>query len=145
QIRPEATEAIKNLHAIGVQNIAMLSGDHQQSVDKIARMVGIDEAIGALLPDGKVENIKRLSNEYKQVAMIGDGIIDAPALAHANIGIAMGVAGSDTAIVTADVALMQDNLLELPNAIYPARRALNIIRFNIAFAIGIQIVFFILT
>lgn len=145
QIRPEAQEAIKNLHAIGVKNIAMLSGDHQQSVDKIAKLVGIDEAIGALLPDGKVENIKRLSNQYKHVAMIGDGINDAPALAHANIGIAMGVAGSDTAIETADVALMQDNLLELPKAIYQARRALNIIRFNISFAIGIKIVFFVLT
>lgn len=144
-LRPNVENAIKNLHKAGVELVVMLSGDNQKTVDAVAKQVGIDYAKGALLPDDKVNEIKSLVAKYKHVGMVGDGVNDAPALAHASLGLAMGIAGSDTAIETADVALMKDDLFELPKAILHGKRVLGIIRFNIYFAIAIKIVFFVLT
>ncbi len=112
-VRANAIEAVKSLHAAGVEKVIMLSGDNQRTVDAIAKQVGIDEAKGDLLPDQKIEHVRALLAQHKHVGMIGDGVNDAPAMAAASIGIAMGGAGTDTAIETADIALMQDDLARL--------------------------------
>jgi len=144
QIRPTIKQAIIDLHKAGIKNVSMLSGDNQKTVNAVAKEVGIDYAKGALLPDQKVTEVKDLVSKYHYVGMVGDGVNDAPALAHATLGIAMGVAGSDTAIETADIALMKDDISELPKAIAHGKRVLHVIQFNIAFSILIKIVFFIL-
>lgn len=143
-IRSNIKQTIKDLHQSGIHFVAMLSGDNQKTVNAVAAQAGIDYAKGGLLPDDKVKEIKQMVSKYKYVGMVGDGVNDAPALANATIGIAMGVVGSDTAIETADVALMKDDLFMLPKAIRHGRQVLNVIRFNIAFAIAIKVVFFIL-
>jgi Cd2+/Zn2+-exporting ATPase len=119
----------------------MLSGDNQTTVDAIAKEAGIDEATGDLLPDDKIDQIRRLMARFGQVGMIGDGVNDAPAMAAATVGIAMGAAGTDTAIETADIALMTDDLGRVADAIRLGRRTLRIIQSNIAFAIFIKAVF----
>ena len=119
----------------------MLSGDNQRTVDAIAKHVGIDEAKGDLLPDQKIERVRELLAQHKHVGMIGDGVNDAPAMAAASIGIAMGGAGTDTAIETADIALMQDDLCKVAEAIQLGRRTVRIIQGNIAFALGVKAVF----
>ena len=105
-VRANASEAIKSLHAAGVQKVVMLSGDNQRTVDAIAKQVGIDEARGDLRPEQKIEHVRELLTQYKHVGMVGDGVNDAPAMAAASVGIAMGAAGTDAAIETADMALM---------------------------------------
>ena len=140
-VRPNAREAIKSLHAAGVVKIVMLSGDNQRTVDAIARQVGIDEAKGDLLPEQKIERVRELLAQHTHVGMIGDGVNDAPAMAAASIGIAMGGAGTDTAIETADIALMQDDLSKVAEAIQLGRRTVRIIQTNIAFALGVKAVF----
>lgn len=144
KIRPGIEEVIKSFHKAGIQSVSILSGDNQKTVSAVAKLVGIDEAKGGLLPDGKVLAIKDLLAKYQFVGMVGDGVNDAPALATATLGIAMGIVGSDTAIETADVALMKDDISTLPKAIIHGRRVLNMIRFNIGFAIAIKAVFFVL-
>lgn len=143
-IRPEAKDALQLLHKAGLRKIVMLSGDNQRTADAIAAQAGIDEAVGDLLPDQKIEHIKRLMKEHQFVGMIGDGVNDAPALALASVGIAMGTIGSDTAIETADMALMKDDLTKVAEAIALGRRTLAIIRFNVAFALSIKALFLIL-
>jgi Zn2+/Cd2+-exporting ATPase len=143
-MRTNAPEAIRSLHATGVQKVVMLSGDNQRTVDAIARQAGIDEAQGDLLPDQKIERVRSLLAEHKQVGMIGDGVNDAPAMAAATIGIAMGAAGTDTAIETADIALMKDDLSKVAEAVRLGRRTVRVIQFNIAFAITIKLVFLVL-
>ncbi len=143
-VRANAIEAVKSLHAAGVEKVIMLSGDNQRTVDAIAKQVGIDEAKGDLLPDQKIEHIRALLAQHKHVGMIGDGVNDAPAMAAASIGIAMGGAGTDTAIETADIALMQDDLSQVAETIRLGRRTVKIIQFNIAFALGVKAVFLIL-
>ncbi|MFZ0711419.1 MAG: cation-translocating P-type ATPase [Terrimicrobiaceae bacterium] len=143
-IRPNAIEAIKAIHAAGIKKVVMLSGDNARTANAIATQAGIDEAQGDLLPEDKIEQVKRLAAEYGKVGMIGDGVNDAPALAAADVGIAMGAAGTDTAIETADVALMRDDLGMVAEAITLGRRTLGVIRFNIIFALGIKAVFLIL-
>lgn len=140
-IKPNVPAAIRELHEAGVEKVIVLSGDNQKTVDAICKLTGIDEGKGELLPEGKVEEIKQLSLRFKNIAMVGDGVNDAPALANATVGISMGAAGSDAAIETSDVSLMQDDLSQLPKAIRQGRRALNVIRFNIGFAIAIKAVF----
>jgi Cd2+/Zn2+-exporting ATPase len=144
-IRPNAKAAIAALHAAGVEQVVMLSGDNQRTADFIARQVGIDEARGDLLPDDKVEAVKALRAKHGVVGMVGDGVNDAPAMATASIGIAMGAAGTDAAIETADIALMQDELAKIAETIRLGRRTLGIIHFNISFALGLKALFLLLT
>ncbi len=143
-IRPEAKEALEKLHQVGLKKIVMLSGDNQRTASAIAKQAGIDEAIGDLMPDQKIEHLKKLMSEYRYVGMIGDGVNDAPALALASVGIAMGTIGSDTAIETADMALMKDDLTKVAEAIALGRRTLAIIRFNVSFALLVKALFLIL-
>lgn len=143
-IRQEAVQAIKRLHEIGLKKVVMLSGDNQRTADAIARQAQVDEAYGDLLPEDKIEHIKRLMNEHHHVGMIGDGVNDAPALAQASVGIAMGAVGSDAAIETADMALMKDDLTRVAEAISLGRRTLKVIQFNVVFALVIKAVFLIL-
>lgn len=122
----------------------MLSGDNQRTVDAISKQVGIDEAQGDLLPDDKIARVKELTAAHKFVGMIGDGVNDAPAMAAATIGIAMGGAGTDTAIETADIALMKDDLSKVAEAVLLGRRIVRIIQSNIAFALIVKAAFLIL-
>lgn len=143
-IRPDARDALERLHSAGIEKIVMLSGDNQRTVDAIAEEAGIEDASGDLMPEDKVARVRQLVATYQYVGMIGDGVNDAPALAVASVGIAMGAIGSDTAIETADMALMNDDLSRLAEAVEKGRRTLSIIRFNIAFALLIKAVFLIL-
>jgi Cd2+/Zn2+-exporting ATPase len=113
----------------------MLSGDNQQVANAVAEVVGLDEAWGDLMPDDKVAAIKKLSAQ-EGVAMVGDGVNDAPAMAHSTVGIAMGAAGSDVALETADVALMSDDLNHLPFVVGLSRQTSRIIRQNLWFSLG---------
>lgn len=133
--RSSAKEVIGQLKSLGVKRMIMLSGDNQQVADAIAKQVGLDEAKGDLMPDDKVEVIKKLS-EQDGVAMVGDGVNDAPALATATVGIAMGAVGSDVALETADVALMADDLTKLPFAVGLSRKTRRIIQQNLWFSLG---------
>lgn len=137
-IRPNASSAIRALHKAGLERVVMLSGDNQRTVDAIARQAGIDEAHGDLLPDQKIDRVRELLMRHKHVGMIGDGVNDAPAMAAATVGIAMGVAGSDTAIETADIALMQDDLSKVAEVIHQGRRTVRVIQANIGFALAVK-------
>ncbi|YCM44641.1 heavy metal translocating P-type ATPase [Verrucomicrobiaceae bacterium 227] len=143
-IRENAKAAIASLHAVGIEQVVMLSGDNQTTVNAIAREAGIDQAKGDLLPAQKIENVRELLANYQHVGMVGDGVNDAPAMATASLGIAMGAAGTDTAIETADMALMTDDLGKISEAIHLGRRTLGIIKFNISFALLIKAIFLIL-
>ena len=144
QPRPELKTVLSALKKTGIQHLAMLTGDNQATATSIAKQVGIDEVYAELLPADKVDTISSLVEKYGHVAMVGDGINDAPALGRANLGIAMGVMGSDAAIETADIALMSDDLGRLPWLIKHSKRTLRIIRQNIVFALGLKAVFAIL-
>ncbi len=144
-VRAHARDAIASLHAAGVERIVMLSGDNQLIADSIAKQVGIDEARGDLLPDDKVEAVKALRVKHEWVGMVGDGVNDAPAMATATVGIAMGAAGTDAAIETADIALMEDDLGKIAETVQLGRRTLGIIRFNITFALALKGLFLVLT
>ncbi|WP_337846596.1 heavy metal translocating P-type ATPase [Sphingomonas sp.] len=134
--RAAAKDTIARLHALGITRMIMISGDNQKVAEAIARDVGLDEAWGDLLPEDKVEAIRKLRGEAK-VAMVGDGVNDAPAMANATVGIAMGAAGSDVALETADVALMADDLAHLPFAVGLSRKTRGIIRQNLVVSLGI--------
>ena len=143
-IRKEAGEAIKRIHAAGIRKVILLSGDNSRTAEAIAKQAGIDEALGDLLPDQKIEKVRELEKTYGAVGMIGDGVNDAPALAASSVGIAMGAGGTDTAIETADVALIKDDLLMVAEAIRLGRRTLGMIRFNIAFSLAVKALFLVL-
>ena len=143
-IRPNAADAIRSLHSAGLKNVIMLSGDNQRTVNAIAKQAGIDEAFGDLLPDQKVERVRELMARHKNVGMIGDGVNDAPAMATASVGIAMGAAGTDTALETADMALMKDDLSKVAEAIRLGRRTVRVIQANIAFALAVKALFLVL-
>lgn len=134
-LRPEAVELVQRLDRLGIAQI-MLTGDRHQSANAIAHQLGITQVHAELLPEDKVNLIKQLQAQYQYVAMVGDGINDAPALAAAAVGIAMGVAGSDVALETADVVLMTDSLDKLEQAIKLGRRTQRIIKQNITFALS---------
>ena len=140
-LRPTAASAIARLNALGVTTV-MLTGDNLLTAQRIAAEVGVSLVKAELLPENKLDEIKALQQEFGVVAMLGDGVNDAPALAQADIGFAMGAAGSDTAIETADVALMDDELGKLPEFISLSQRTRAILVQNISFAIGIKAVFF---
>ena len=135
-IREDAPEMIRRLHAAGVEQVVMLTGDTRRVAEAIGRTVGIDEIQASLLPEDKLDAVARLQREGHTVAMVGDGVNDAPALAAADIGVAMGAAGSAVAVETADIALMGDDLLKLPEAIRLAKRTVSVMRQNIAIALA---------
>lgn len=134
--RPAARAVVSRLGELGVRRMIMISGDNQQVASAVAREIGLTEARGDLMPDEKVETIRQLREEA-DVAMVGDGVNDAPAMANATVGIAMGAAGSDVALETADVALMADNLRHLPFAVGLSRASSRIIRQNLWLSLGI--------
>lgn len=142
-VRATSQQAVAELNALGVHAV-MLSGDNVHTTRAIAGQVGIDDARGSLLPDDKLRAIESLSQTYGAVGMVGDGINDAPALARADIGFAMGVAGTDTAIETADVALMDDDLRKIPAFIRLSRAVGRVLAQNITLALGIKAVFLVL-
>ena len=140
EVRPSAGNSVHRLRQLGIAKTVMLTGDNPSTAHAIARQSGIDEVRAELLPHDKLSEIRRLRDEYGQVAMVGDGVNDAPALAAASVGIAMAGAGTDAAMETADVALMGDDLGKLPFAIRLSRKALAVIKQNIAFALLIKLV-----
>jgi len=144
QPRPQVESVLQSLKQNGIQHLAMLTGDNQVTAENIAKACGIDEVHAELLPTDKVEIVGQMIEHYGNVAMIGDGINDAPALGRANLGIAMGVMGSDAAIESADIALMGDDLSKLPWLIKHSKRTLRIIRQNIVFALSLKAAFAIL-
>jgi Cd2+/Zn2+-exporting ATPase len=135
-IRPTAAATIKRLKQLGIEQIVMLTGDNQRTADSVAQQLGIDQVYASLLPEDKVRVIQHLHRQYQTVAMVGDGINDAPALAQASVGIAMGGAGSDVALETADIVLMTDRLEKLEQAIVLGRRSQRIVKQNITFALS---------
>jgi len=144
-IRDETRQAVQLLHDVGIEHLVMLTGDNEGTARVIAREAGIDEVQAELLPEDKVKSIELLVARYTHVAMVGDGVNDAPALARASLGLAMGAAGSDAAIETADIALMSDDLSKLPWLIQHSRRTLRIIRQNIGFSLAVKALFVVLT
>ena len=136
RIRTDAPEMVARLHAAGVKKVVMLTGDIEPVAQAVGRQVGIDEVRAGLLPEDKLDAVADLQAQGYTVAMVGDGVNDAPALATADIGVAMGAAGTGVAIETADIALMKDNLLKLPQAVNLARRTVNNMRQNIVIALG---------
>jgi Cd2+/Zn2+-exporting ATPase len=136
-IRPVARDVVSKLHALGVEKTIILTGDNERAARAIARQTGVDEFRSSLLPQQKLDVIEELKKQYGTVVMVGDGVNDAPALATANIGVAMGAAGTDVALETADVVLMADDLSKLPYSIALSRRARTIIRQNLTFALSV--------
>lgn len=135
--REAAKETLLELKKLGIKRMIMLTGDIQKVADAVAEEIGLTDAWGSLLPEEKVEAIKKLKQEESKVAMVGDGVNDAPAMAHSTVGIAMGAAGSDVALETADIALMADKLETLPFAIGLSRKAKSIIKQNLWVSLGI--------
>ncbi len=142
--RSGAAESVSLLKAAGVERVVMLTGDNEATARGLALRTGVDEARAELLPEDKVAAVEELVSRYGVVAMVGDGVNDAPAMARATLGIAMGAAGTDAAIETADVALMSDDLAKLPWLVAHSRRTLRIIRQNIAFSLAVKLVVFVL-
>lgn len=134
--RASAREVVAELHALGIEQTIMLTGDNQRVADAVAKQVGITVARGDLLPEQKVEAIAAMARSKNRVAMVGDGVNDAPAMANATVGVTMGAGGSDVALETADVALMADDLRALPFAVGLSRSARSIIRQNLWASLG---------
>lgn len=135
--RAEAKSTLVQLKKIGIKRMVMLTGDNQKVADAVAKEIGLTDAWGSLLPEEKVDAIKKLQEQESKVAMVGDGVNDAPAMANSTVGIAMGAAGSDVALETADIALMGDKLETLPFAIGLSRKAASIIKQNLWISLGI--------
>lgn len=140
EVRESSKEIIQKLHQLGIKKTIMLTGDNKGTANAIGGYVGVSDIQAELMPQDKLDYIKQLRSEYGKVAMVGDGVNDAPALAASTVGIAMGGAGTDTALETADVALMGDDLRKLPFTIKLSRKTLNIIKANITFAIAIKFI-----
>lgn len=139
EVRESSKEVIKKLHQLGIEHTIMLTGDNIKTAQFIGSEIGVTDIKGDLMPEDKLDYIKQLQKTYGKVAMIGDGVNDAPALAASTVGIAMGGAGTDTALETADVALMGDDLQKLPFIIGLSRKTLKIIKQNITFSLGIKL------
>ena len=145
RVRGNSAAAVKGLHDADIPHLVMLTGDSESTAKTIAGKTGVDEYYASLLPQDKVSRITELKRKYGHVAMVGDGVNDAPALAEANIGIAMGATGSDTAIETADIALMSNDLTRLEYLIRLGRRTMGIIWQNVTFSLVIKLAFIGLT
>ncbi len=147
RLRPDSRRAVEQLHAAGVSRMVMLTGDSRAAADRVAGELGLDGAYAELLPEQKVEKLEQLARELpagRGIAFVGDGINDAPVLARADVGVAMGGLGSDAAIEAADVVLMTDSLSRLPAGIGIARRTHRIVWENIVFALGVKVVLLVL-
>jgi cation-transporting P-type ATPase C len=138
RIRPEAADALDGLRAAGVRHLYMFTGDGEEAARTVARAVGLTDWEARMLPEQKYERIRRLREQGRRVAMVGDGVNDAPALALADVGIAMGTAGSDVAIEAADVALAANDLRRVATTVRLSRRTIRIIRQNYAIALGVN-------
>ncbi len=144
-VRPEAAGLMRALRGAGIEHLVMLTGDNRATADSIGNQVGIDEVKAELLPADKVAAVEALVRRYGAIAMVGDGVNDAPAMASASLGIAMGAVGSDAAIEAADIALMSDDLSRLPWLVAHSRRTLAVIRQNIVFSLAVKMTFVVLT
>lgn len=144
-VRESGRLAIQHLKDLGIHHITLLSGDNERSVAQAARAIGIDETRAGLLPEEKIAAVEKLKREHGVVAMVGDGVNDAPALAAASVGIAMGGSGTDVALETADVVLMGDDLKKLPVLIRLSRDTMRIIKQNIAIALILKLMFLVLS
>lgn len=140
EVRESSRSTIARLHELGIKKTIMLTGDNKGTGNAIGKLVGVSDIAAELLPEDKLAFIKKLRDEHGKVAMVGDGVNDAPALASATVGIAMGGAGTDTALETADIALMGDDLKKLPFTIKLSRKALTIIKQNITFSLAIKLI-----
>jgi Cd2+/Zn2+-exporting ATPase len=138
-LRPQAKQTVEALKRMGIK-VAMLTGDSKSTANAIGHQAGVDEVYAELLPEQKVEIIKELTSKYGKVSMVGDGVNDAPALATSSVGIAMGAAGTDVALETADVVLMADDISKIPYAISLGRRTSRVTMQNVSFAIVVIIV-----
>jgi Cd2+/Zn2+-exporting ATPase len=143
-LRKESREAINALHREGMQHITMLTGDNDRVARTIAKKLNLDSFYSELLPEDKVAAVKKIAGDYGKLVMVGDGVNDAPSLAVATVGVAMGGAGSDVALETADVVLMTDDLDKLSYIVKLSHKTVTIIKENIAFAISIKIIFLVL-
>ena len=139
QLKPDAKESIAALKALGVKQTVMLTGDRQQVAENAARALGVDRVYAQLLPAEKVEKVEQMLRDGARLAFVGDGINDAPVLSRADVGIAMGAMGSDAAIESADIVLMDDKPSRLPLAVKLARKTMRIVRENIVFALGVKL------
>jgi len=144
-VRPEARESVRALRAAGLRHVALLTGDNEPTARAVALETGVDEVRAELLPAEKVAAVEALGARYGAVAMVGDGVNDAPAMARAAMGVAMGAAGTDAAIEAADVALMGDDLSKLPWLVRHSRRTLAVIRQNVVFSLAVKALFVVLT
>lgn len=140
QLRESSKEVIRKLHQLGIEKTVMLTGDNQRTAEAIGKEVGVSDIRADLLPEDKLNFIKELREKHNSVAMVGDGVNDAPALAASTVGVAMGGAGTDTALETADIALMSDGLSKLPFTIKLSRRALGTIKQNITFSLAVKVI-----
>jgi Zn2+/Cd2+-exporting ATPase len=140
-VRPEARAAVKSLRDLGIDRIVMVTGDNQRTAEQVAGLVGIEECYAELLPEDKVKVVGEMMTITGRMAMVGDGVNDAPAMASASVSIAMGAMGSDAAIETADIALMSDDLSRLPWLVRHSRRTLGIIKQNIIFSLVVKVSF----
>jgi Zn2+/Cd2+-exporting ATPase len=145
EVRQEALPAIEQLRQAGIEHIVMLTGDNRGTAESVGRALAVDEVRAELLPEDKVAAIEDLVRRYERVAMVGDGVNDAPAMARAGLAIAMGAAGTDAALETADIALMGDDLRHIPWLMRHSRRTVSIIRQNIFAALGVKALFVVLT
>jgi len=143
-VREGTRETLRCLRELGVEHLVMLTGDSEQTARALAAQLGVDAYQAGLLPEDKVAAVERLRREYGTVGMVGDGVNDAPALAAANVSIAMGAAGSDTALETADVALMGDDLTRLPFLLRLGRATLSLVQMNVALAVGLKAILLVL-
>ncbi len=145
EVKPDAAETIRSLRKLGIKRTVMLTGDAPAVAAKVAEETGVDEFYASLLPADKVSRVESLLANGARLAFVGDGINDAPVLTRADVGVAMGALGSDAAIESADVVLMDDKPSKLPLAIAIARRTVRIVRENITFALAVKIGILVLT
>ena len=143
-LRDNASETVQAMKRLGIRKVVMLTGDNNGTAQAVAKASGVDEFKAELLPEDKVASVESLVRQFNQVVMVGDGVNDAPAMAVATFGIAMGAMGTDAAIETADIALMSDDLSKLPWLIRHSRRTLGTIKQNIIFALGLKLAFIVL-